>query len=82
MENEYTPSPTLPELAARKWSGDKKMHVKVIEICSILKRKRLKDEFDVDIKRMAAMQALSEEVCVEVIKWYEDQLLDTKFVIV
>jgi hypothetical protein len=79
---DYDNSPTLPELAARKWPGNKKMQVKVIEICTTLKKKRLKDDFNVDLKRMSDVSMVTQEQCMEVISWYEEQLLDTKFVII
>lgn len=74
-------SPTLPELAMRKWPGNKKMQVKVIEICGVLKRKRLNDNMEIDIKRMAEVSMVTQQQCRDIIKWYEDQLLDCKFIV-
>lgn len=79
---DYDNSPTLPELAMRKWPGNKKMQVKVIEICGVLKRKRLKDDFNVDIALLSNVSGVTVEVGTEIIRWYEEQLLDCKFVIV
>lgn len=62
--------------------GNKKMQVKVIEICGVLKRKRLKDDFNVDIALLSNVSGVTVEVGTEIIRWYEEQLLDCKFVIV
>jgi hypothetical protein len=83
MTSEQEPwmyNPTLKEIALRDYPA-KKEHAVVVEICGILKRKRLKDDYTVDLKRLCAMQRITQEKALEYIAWYEGLLLDCKFVV-
>lgn len=74
------PNPTLREVI-EKYYPDKKERKVVEEICVTLKRKRLNDNMEINIKLMSDVSRVSEDKCREYISFYEGLLLDTKYVI-